>query len=364
MFETLKQYGLSDIHLINDETCGLQAIIAIHDITLGPAIGGCRYIDYPDEQAAIEDAARLAQGMSYKAALAGLPFGGGKAVIIKPASTINRELLFTRMGDFIAALNGRYITAMDSGTTLRDMDVMAARTRYVSSSSKIGDCSLYTAEGLYRGIKVAFELRFACNTLKQANIAIQGLGHVGMVLAERLHRAGARLIVSDLNPDKTAYARHHFDARVVASDDIYQQTCEVFSPCGLGGIINAHTIPRLRCAIIAGAANNQLSNDSDEQALIDRNILYVPDFAINAGGLIYAAMRYSGAEQGRIDDKLRCIPKTIYELLSGAKGKVLTPLQTAILMARRRIAAEPSKAMHIPRPQHFHGEPEPAVFTG
>ncbi len=342
MFETLERYGLSDIHLMNDEPSGLQAIIAIHDTALGPAIGGCRYLHYSSEQAAFEDAARLAQGMSYKAALAGLPHGGGKAVIIKPTIESNRELLFSKMGDFIATLKGRYITALDSGSTLQDMDIMATRTAYVSSSSKIGDCSLYTAEGLYQGIKEAFTIRFASNSLKQARIAIQGLGHVGMALAERLHRAGATLIVSDLDPRKTQCAQQRFKAEVVIGEAIYQQACEVFSPCGLGGIINANSIPRLRCAIVAGAANNQLAEDSNEQLLRDRGILYVPDFAINAGGLIYASMRFAGKAQSPIDEKLRGIPATIRELLTGAAnthGNALTPLQTAVLIAKRRIAA-------------------------
>jgi len=341
MFETLSKYGLSDFHLINDETCGLQAMIAIHDTTLGPAIGGCRFVAYPNEQAAIEDAARLAQCMSYKAALAGLPFGGGKAVIMQPAHGVNRKLLFTRMGDFIATLKGRYITAMDSGTTLFDMDTMATRTPFISSSSKIGDCSPYTAEGLYEGMKEAFNIRFSSSTLTQARVAIQGLGHVGMALAERLHRAGAHLIVSDLDPRKTQFAQQRFNARVVTGDAIYQQACEILSPCGLGGIINVSTIPHLRCAIVAGAANNQLSEDSDEELLRDRGILYVPDFAINAGGLIYAAMRFSGEDQACINEKLRRIPATIRKLLTLASvthGKALTPLQTALLLAQQRIA--------------------------
>jgi len=342
MFETLSQYGLSDIHLMRDETCGLQAIIAIHNTSLGPAIGGCRYLHYSCEQAAIKDAARLAQGMSYKAALAGLPFGGGKAVIMKLGIDCKRELLFTKMGDFIDSLQGRYITALDSGSTLQDMDIMASRTAYVSSSSKIGDCSLYTAEGLYQGIKEAFKIRFARDSLRQARIAIQGLGHVGMALAERLHRAGSTLVVSDLDPRKTQCAEQRFKAEVVIGEEIYQQSCDVFSPCGLGGIINAASIPHLHCAIIAGAANNQLAENSDEQLLRDRGILYVPDFAINAGGLIYASMRFAGEHQAAIDEKLSVIAVTIRQLLANTSdkpGQTQSPLQAALLLAKQRIAA-------------------------
>lgn len=364
MFDTLSQYDLSDIHLLRDEACGLQAIIAIHDTSLGPAIGGCRYLHYSSEQAAIEDAARLAQGMSYKAALAGLPFGGGKAVIIKPESEINRELLFSKMGDFIASLQGRYITALDSGSTLSDMDIMATRTAYVSSSSEIGDCSLYTAEGICGGIKEAFKVRFASDSIKQARIAIQGLGHVGMALAERLHRSGATLIVTDLDPRKTEYACQRFNAKVVASEAICQQDCEVFSPCGLGGIINADSIPHLRCAIIAGAANNQLAEDSDEQLLRDRGILYVPDFAINAGGLIYASMRFAGEAQSRIDEKLHCLPATIRELLDDAKDKAQTPLQTAMLMAQQRIAAGQHTTASSTKPEPVSSHGQQSTVTG
>lgn len=354
MFETLNQYGLSDIHLIRDD-CGLQAIIAIHDTSLGPALGGCRYLHYPCEQAAIEDAARLAEGMSYKAALAGLPFGGGKSVILKPRGKIDRKLLFTKMGDFIASLQGRYITALDSGSTLDDMDIMATRSPYVSSSTKVGDCSLYTAEGIYSGIKEAFQVRFASDSLEQARVAIQGLGHVGMALAQRLHRAGASLIVSDLDPRKAQYAAQNFNAEVVIDEAIYQQACDVFAPCGLGGIINARSIPNLRCAIIAGAANNQLAKNSDEQLLRDRGILYVPDFAINAGGLIYASMRYAGEQQAAIDKKVRGIATTIRQLLAAntnPQERDQSPLQTALSLAKQRIASgqdTPANPMPITR---------------
>ena len=355
MFETLNQYGLSDIHLMRDD-CGLQAIIAIHDTSLGPALGGCRYLHYPCEQAAIEDAARLAQGMSYKAALAGLPFGGGKSVILKPRGKIDRKLLFTKMGDFIASLQGLYITALDSGSTLDDMDIMATRSPYVSSSTKIGDCSLYTAEGIYSGIKEAFQVRFASDSLEQARVAIQGLGHVGMALAQRLHRAGASLIVSDLDPRKTQCAAQHFNAEVVIGEAIYQQACDVFAPCGLGGIINARSIPNLRCAIIAGAANNQLAKNSDEQLLRDRGILYVPDFAINAGGLIYASMRYAGEQQAAIDEKVRGIATTIRQLLAdntNPQERDQSPLQTALSLAKQRIAnGQDTPASPMPITRH------------
>ncbi|OUS14048.1 hypothetical protein A9Q89_00830 [Gammaproteobacteria bacterium 53_120_T64] len=363
MFETLKQYGLSDIHLVNDEACGLQAIIAIHDTSLGPAIGGCRYLHYNSTQDALEDAARLAQGMSYKAALAGLPFGGGKAVILKPNTDHDRALLFAKMGAFIASLQGRYITALDSGSTLHDMDIIAAHTTYVSSSSEIGDCSLFTAAGIYSGIKEAFKVRFASDTVKQARIAIQGLGHVGMALAEHLYRAGATLIVSDLDATKTEYACQRFNAKVVASDAICQQACEILSPCGLGGIINAASVPHLRCAIIAGAANNQLAKDSDEELLRDRGILYVPDFAINAGGLIYAAMRFAGDEQALIDEKLRAIPITIHTLLDSAKGQAQTPLQSAVSLARQRIAAGHNSLRAKTKADRANSDRPPAPLT-
>lgn len=337
MFDILNKFGVSDIHLKSDQKSGLQAIIAIHDTTLGPALGGCRFMEYRSQEEALADAAHLAQCMTYKAALAKLPAGGGKAVILMPRKAFDRLRLFQSFGDFIESLKGRYVTALDCGTTLEDMDVIASRTHHVSSSSKLGDCSQPTATGIYNGMKAAFEQRFGQPDLKGSRIAIQGLGHVGMSLARLIHKAGGELVVSDLDPTLTAAANQLFNARVVSVDEIYSQPCEIFSPCGLGGIVNESTIAQLHCAIIAGAANNQLADDQYAQTLHDKNILYIPDFAINSGGIIYAAMKYNKASDQEITRRLAQIPHTITELLQLSSSRGITPWQSAITLAEQRL---------------------------
>ena len=338
MFDILNKFGVSDVHLKSDPASGLQAIIAIHDTRLGPAVGGCRLMSYASQEDALIDAARLARGMTYKAALAGLPAGGGKAVILKPSKPFDRAALFRGFGDFIESLRGRYVTALDSGTNLDDMDIVASRTRHVSSSNKLGDCSLPTARGIFSAMQVVLEQRLGRGDLHGARVAIQGLGHVGMNLARLLHQAGAQLIVSDIDTTRADRARERFKARVVPAEQIHAQPCDIFSPCGLGGVINETTIGRLRCAVIAGAANNQLANEGLADELQDRGILYIPDFAINAGGLIYALMKYRNADDAEIERRLKQIPATIRELLHHASRNRTTPWLSALKIAEARLA--------------------------
>ncbi len=337
MFDILNQYGVSDVHLKNDPTSGLQAVIAIHDTTLGPAVGGCRLIRYTNQEDALIDAARLARGMTYKAALAGLPAGGGKAVILSPPEPFERAALFRSFGDFIDSLNGRYVTALDSGTNLDDMDIVASRTRHVSSSTLLGDCSLPTARGIFSGIQVVYGQQRGHGNLQGARVAIQGLGHVGMNLARLLHQAGAQLIVSDIDTTRADQARERFNAQVVPPEHIYAQPCDIFAPCGLGGVINETTIDLLRCPIIAGAANNQLADESLAEVLQDRGMLYIPDFAINAGGLIYALMKYRNADDTEIEQRLSQIPATITALLHHASRNRTSPWHSALKMAEAKL---------------------------
>ena len=342
MFNTLSQFGLSDIHLKSDPESNLKAIIAIHNTSLGPAVGGCRFMQYRSSEEALTDAASLAQCMSYKAALAKIPAGGGKAVIIQPREPYDRARLFHSFADFVESLKGRYVTALDCGSTLEDMDIIASHTRHVSSSSKIGDCSKPTALGIFKGMKAVLTLRFGHSDFKGIRVAIQGLGHVGMSLAWHLHGAGAKLIVSDLDAKLTAIARRRFEARIVTVEEIYSQPCEIFSPCGLGGTVNEATIEQLHCAIIAGAANNQLASDHYAQALHRKDVLYIPDFAINSGGLIYAAMKYKNASEAEIISRIAQIPETISELLKVSAARHTTPWQSAMSIAedRLKIAAD------------------------
>ncbi len=337
MFNTLNKYGLSDLHIGHDKESGLKAIIAIHDTTLGPALGGCRFMEYPSEEDAIADAANLAKGMTYKAALANLPLGGGKSVILKPTEPFDRELLFSRFGDFINSLSGRYITALDCGTTMDDMDIIASRTDYVASTHKLGDCSERTALGVYNSMGAALEHLFHNPNFTGIRVAIQGLGHVGMSLAELLHQAGAELIVCDLDQERVERAQQQFNALAVSPNEIHKQCCEIFSPCGLGGSINDQTIDQLQCLIIAGAANNQLAEDRLAEVLNLRGIIYIPDFAINSGGLIYAGLKYQNASDSGIATRLAMVHKTVSELLQQSEAKANTPLQGAFTIAEQRI---------------------------
>lgn len=291
--EYAMQRGFGDIHFKVCEKTNLQSIIAIHSTKLGPALGGCRFIEYPNTFSALYDVMRLARGMSYKAALVGLPLGGGKAVIIKPKGAFDRRQLFLQFGEFIESLGGRYITAIDSGSTLDDMDTLHEKTNYVASLSKQnGEPSYCTATGVLKGIEAAVKFKLNKDSLADLHIAIQGIGKVGYALATYLHEMGAKLTVSDVNEAICAKAQKELNATVVNSDEIHRVDCDVFSPCALGAIINDTTIHELNTSIIAGAANNQLARAYHGHILHENGILYATDYVINAGGLIYASSLY------------------------------------------------------------------------
>ena len=243
MFSMMEAARLEALHLAQDPVTGLRAVIAIHDTRLGPALGGCRYLAYPNEESAIRDAIRLAQGMSYKAALAGLEQGGGKAVIMRPAHVDNRAALFEAFGRMIESLGGRYITAVDSGTSSADMDCIAQQTRHVTSTSSAGDPSPHTAMGVFAGIRASARARLGSDDLEGLRVAIQGLGNVGFALAEQLVAAGAELLVSDLDPGRVQLAVEQLGAQPVASEALLTTPCDILAPCGLGGVLNPQTIP-------------------------------------------------------------------------------------------------------------------------
>jgi leucine dehydrogenase len=297
MFATMEAVRVEELHLASDPQTGLQAIVAIHNTNLGPALGGCRYLSYPDEQSAVRDAARLARGMSYKAALAGLAQGGGKAVIIRPPQPVSREALFEAFGRFVDKLGGRYITAVDSGTSGADMDCIARHTGHVTSTTQGGDPSPHTALGVLAGIRATARARLGSDNLEGLSIAVQGLGHVGFALAGHLAAAGVRLIVSDIDEGRLELAVEHFGAQPVVADALLTMPCDILSPCGLGGAINPQTIGKLRCAAVAGAANNQLESPEMGDQLAARGILYAPDYVINSGGLIFVALQHQGHSQ-------------------------------------------------------------------
>jgi leucine dehydrogenase len=318
---------------------GMKAIIAIHSTKLGPALGGCRFIEYPNNAAAIKDAMRLAVGMSYKAALINLPLGGGKAVLIKPKGPFDRQAYMRDFGRFIHELNGRYITALDSGTTLNDMDLIAEETSYIASLSKHnGDPSPSTAKGVWEGIKAAVAFQLGRDDLSGLHIAVQGIGHVGYPLLKLLHESGARLTVADVVPQAVEGAVKEFGAKAVSSERIHQVPCDVFAPCALGAVLNEHSIPQLQTSIVAGAANNQLAQPSDAHLLQERGILYAPDFVINAGGLVYAASKYLHTSQEQVERQIKGIFDSLTQIFTRAAQEHSSPSDVADALAQEKLA--------------------------
>lgn len=335
MFALMQSSNVETLHFIVDPETGLKAVIAIHSSKKGPALGGCRYLAYVDEESAIEDAIRLAQNMSYKAVLAGLPFGGGKAVIMRPAHVPNRAALFESFGRFIETLDGRYITAVDSGTSSADMDCIAQCTQHVTSTTEAGDPSPHTAMGVFAGIRTTALARLGSDNLEGLRVAIQGLGHVGYALAEQLHAAGAELLVSDLDSGKVQLAMEQLGAHPIACEALLSTPCDILAPCGLGAILNSHSVAQLRCAAVAGAANTQLSSLQVADNLENRGILYAPDYVINSGGLIYVALQHQGESLGTITAHLSRIGLRLTEVFAHAQAEKRSPARVADMLAER-----------------------------
>lgn len=319
LFEYAVSHDFGDFHVKIDPKTGMQAIIAIHNTKLGPALGGCRFIEYENPSAALYDAMRLARGMSYKAASVNLPLGGGKSVIIKPKTPFDRNAYFDAFANFVHELGGRYITALDSGTQLADMDRIGLHTPYVASLSRHGDPSPATAEGIFQGIRAAVRFQYEKESFDNVHVAIQGLGHVGFRLASLLHEHGATLTVADINPDVVNEAVQAFKAQACAVETIHQTPCDVFAPCALGAVLNDESIPKLNTRVVAGAANNQLAHAYHGKMLHDKGILYAPDYVINAGGLIFAAGQYLHGEHANYKEKLNHIYDSLMEIFECSK---------------------------------------------
>lgn len=265
---------------------GFTAWIAIHNSALGPALGGCRIWQYESDDAALTDALRLSRGMTYKNALARLPLGGGKSVVNADLKKVDRTSLFKSVGDFVEHLQGAYITAEDVNSTVEDMAIVQSRTRHVATVGASGNPSPFTAFGVYCAIKTAVKHKYHQDSLAGLTVAVQGIGETGARLAKQLRADNCRIIATDINPKNIRRLREKIDFELVEAEAIYNMNCDVFAPCALGGILNNETIPLLRCAIVAGSANNQLLEESDGDKLRERNILYAPDYAANAGGVI------------------------------------------------------------------------------
>ncbi len=276
-----------DVVFYHDPETDLKAIIAIHDTTLGPAVGGCRLWHYQDDTEALEDVLRLSRGMTYKNAIAQLPFGGGKSVILKPDHITDRTALFKSFGKMVERLQGRYYSAEDIGTNTTDIMNAYSETSYMFGlEGKSGDPSPITAIGVIAGMEAALMQQRGDPSMKNIKVAVQGVGHVGYYICKALYEAGASIIVSDIDAEAITRVVHEFNAVAVAPDLIYQQDVDIFSPCALGGIINDQTIKQLKAKIVAGSANNQLQSSEHGQALFEQEILYAPDYVINAGGII------------------------------------------------------------------------------
>jgi len=297
IFEYLQKYDYEQVVLCQDETSGLKAIIAIHDTTLGPALGGTRFWTYATEEEAIVDALRLSRGMTYKNAAAGLNLGGGKTVIMGDPKQDKSEEMFRAFGRFVHSLNGRYITAEDVGTSVEDMTYIGMETPFVCGTigeGGSGDPSPVTAFGVWHGIKASAYAKWGDASLKDKVIAVQGLGHVGSNLCRHLAEEGAKLIVTDINEKNLQQTVDLYGAEVVKTDEIFSVDCDIFAPCALGAVINDNTLDLFKCEIIAGAANNVLKNPEHGDTLEKKGILYAPDFVINAGGVINVAEELNG----------------------------------------------------------------------
>lgn len=318
-FEILEKFGHEQVIYCSDKEVGLKAIIAIHDTTLGPAIGGTRMWNYNSEEAALKDVLRLSRGMTYKAAVSGLNLGGGTAVIIGDSGKDKSELLFRTFGKFIDGLGGRYITAEDVGTTVKDMEYVRMETPFVTGISKAlggsGDPSPVTAYGVYIGMKACAHQKWGTDSLRGRKIAVQGAGQLSRFLVEHLYNEGAEIFITDIVEEKIKRVLESIKAFVVKPEEIYEIDADIFSPCALGGIINDETIPLLKAEIIAGGANNQLEDEFKHgQMLLEKNILYAPDYVINAGGLINVSNELEGYRQDRAMKQAESIYDIVKEI--------------------------------------------------
>lgn len=341
IFKYMEKYGYEQLVFCHDKNSGLKAIIAIHDTTLGPALGGARMWPYQSEEEAIEDALRLARGMTYKNAVSGLNLGGGKTVIIGDPSKDKNEEMFRALGRYIQSLNGRYITAEDVGTTVQDMDLIYEETDYVTGISPTfgssGNPSPVTAYGVYLGIKASAKEAFGDESLKGRKIAVQGLGNVAYTLCEYLHREGAKLIVTDINPKAVERVVKDFGAEAVEPNEIYSQDVDIFSPCALGAIINDDTIPQLKAKVIAGSANNQLKESRHGQILYEKGIVYAPDYVINAGGVINVADELYGYNRERAMKRVETIYDNLTKIFEISRDEKIPTYLAANRLAEERI---------------------------
>jgi leucine dehydrogenase len=352
LFDSPAFEGHEAVHAFNDERSGLRCIIAIHSTARGPAAGGCRMWPYVSAEAALEDALKLSRAMSYKNAMADLELGGGKSVIIGDSRTQKTPALFEAFGRAVEDMGGRYWTAEDVGVSPADLAHASRQTRFVAGleghPAASGDPSPVTAEGVFRGLRFCVE-RALKRDLSGVRVAVQGVGHVGGQLVRKLHAAGAKLILTDVNAELLARVAAATDAEIVAPNHIFDVDCDVFAPCALGGAINLDTLPRLRARVIAGAANNQLADAETGRALFNRGLVYAPDYVLNGGGIISVAGEIRALERGEafdpdwVDERLERLTRTLAEVLDEAERQRRPANEVANEIARARISGAAQK---------------------
>jgi leucine dehydrogenase len=317
---------------------GYHGVIAIHSSVLGPAVGGTRFWDYTTEDEALLDALRLSRGMTYKNALARLPLGGGKSIIIGDNKSAHRDKLLRAHGRFIATLDGSYTTGEDVGTTPADMEIIRQETKYVAGTpGGAGDPSPVTAYGVLRAMQAATKYLSGSDSLSGKTVSLQGCGHVGYYLARDLQAAGANLIATDVDSEKLSRVVQEFGAKAVAPDEIFSVVADLFAPCALGGILNDATIPKLRVSVVAGAANNQLLEERHAKMLAERDILYAPDYAANSGGVIHGCTEILGWKPEQTSKRVDEIYDTILTVFERAKAKGLSTHEAADQLAENRL---------------------------
>ena len=331
--------GHDQILFCSDNETGLKAIIAIHDTTLGPALGGTRMWVYNNELEALHDVLRLSRGMTYKNAISNLALGGGKAVIIGDSKTMKSEALFRRFGKFVDSLAGNYITAEDVGISPSDMVWVSKETKHVVGlPGKSGDPSPVTAFGTYMGMKACSKLRYGSDSLEGKKILVQGVGHVGEYLVDYLSKEGAEIFISDIHEDTISRISQSYGATHIDLNDVYDIEMDIYAPCALGGTLNDDTISRLKCGIVAGAANNQLKDENIHgKALLEKDILYAPDFAVNAGGVINCFSEVEGLSSEWALKKAEDIYHTIFDIVKRSKDENIPSHIIAMQMAQEKI---------------------------
>jgi len=341
ILEYMEKYGYEQLVLCTDKDAGLKAIISIHDTTLGPACGGARMWPFASEEEAILDALRLSRAMTYKSSAAGLDLGGGKAVIIGNSEKDKSEALFRSLGRFIESLGGRYIVTEDVGLTVQDLVKIRTETDYVvglpMEQGGSGDPSVLTGYGVYLGMKACVKEAFGTDELGQRRIAIQGAGKVASHLLTHLKKEEAEIVVADINEEAAARVKKEFGVEVTDPASIYDVDCDIFAPCALGGVLSSDTIPRLKCRIVCGGANNQLLEESHALELQEAGILYAPDFIVNAGGIINVSFELTGYDENLARAKTSEIYNTVEKVIATAKRENITTAEAANRLAEERL---------------------------